>query len=239
MGIHAFPGLEEKLPAWCEKHQVTLCVFEEADDENPTPHYHMAVSGSEVSDTAARKWLAELLPAKKTTWCLRWDGQEEFLRYCCKGPDWQSVKRTKTKQMVPTPPRVIYTTYSADQIKSYHEAFWIKNAVIQEERKQGAPKSRDELIDAAVEACQHINNYDHCITALTNFVIGHYRGVCSDHQVFPVIQGAYYRLNKRICEYSFEQRMRDRLRIVCPRGYLNLSCTNTISVSELISDEEV
>ena len=137
---------------WCKKYNAVLCCREDPDNETPNPHYHIALRSDEVSQETIRNWTKKAfgdLPFSKSDFATAvWDGEEKYLRYCCKGPDWHA---DKTKQMDSyRKPDVVFTQLLIMTTDSLHAAFWDANKASGERVKPGSKKS-PELVDEVAE----------------------------------------------------------------------------------------
>lgn len=208
--IDEIPGVtREVVSAWCSKYNAVLCVREETDDETPNPHYHMALRTEEVSQETVRNWVKKVFgdsPYSRSDFATAvWDGEDSFLRYCCKGPDWQDVKSGKTKQMdSPRQPDVVFTQLLIITTVELSREFWAQNKAKGELVKKGKTKS-PELVDEVVArvrakiASMEITDtwLSKCETA-NEILMDIYKGKVNDHVIFPILQSCMYHLDRKV-----------------------------------------
>lgn len=207
--IDEIPGVtREGIKAWCLKYNAVLCVREEVDDETPNPHYHIALRTEEVSQETVRNWTKKVFGdssfSRSDFATSVWDGEESFLRYCCKGPDWQDVKSGKTKQMdSPRKPDVIMTQLLVMTTDSLHTSFWSENKV-KTERVKKCKSNPPELVDETVtkvrdkvKSGEIEDNWMAKCEAANGILMDVYKGKCNDHVIFPVLQSVMYYLDRK------------------------------------------
>lgn len=207
--IDEIPGVtREGIKAWCHKHNAVICVREEVDDETPNPHYHIALRTETVSQETVRNWTKKVFgdsPFSRSDFATAvWDGEESFLRYCCKGPDWQDVKSGKTKQMdSPRQPDVVMTQLMLLTTTSLHAEFWTENRAKSASVKKGKGKS-PELVDETVAnirvkiaSGEVEDSWMAKCEAANGYLMDIYKGKCNDHVIFPVLQSVMYQLDRK------------------------------------------
>lgn len=190
---------------WCKKHNAVLACREDPDNETPNPHYHIALRSEEVTQETIRNWTKKVfgdLPYSKSDFATAlWDGEEKYLRYCCKGPDWHA---DKTKQMDSyRKPDVVFTQLLILTTDDLHKSFWESNKISGDRVKKGGTKS-PELVDEVVSrvrakvATSEISSdwMSQCAEANT-ILMDVYNGKCNDHVIFPVLQSVMYKLDRK------------------------------------------
>lgn len=202
---------------WCKKYNAVLCCREEPDSETPNPHYHIALRSDEVSQETIRNWTKKAfgdLPYSKSDFATAmWDGDEKYLRYCCKGPDWQS---DKTKQMDSyRKPDVVFTQLLSITTDSLHKGFWDTNKVSGDRVKPGSKKSPElveEVVDKVRSKLASGEIEDTWMTkceAANAILMDVYKGKCNDHAIFPVLQSVMYNLDRKVTvAYQFSRMLK-------------------------------
>jgi len=208
--IDEIPGVtREVVSAWCSKYNAVLCVREETDEETPNPHYHIALRTEEVSQETVRNWTKKVFgdsPFSRSDFATAiWDGEDKFLRYCCKGPDWQDVKSGKTKQMdSPRLPNVVFTQLLKITTEDLHREFWAENKVkgtLVKKAKNKSPELVEEVVSqvrAKIASSEIADTWlSKCETA-NEILMDVYKGKVNDHIIFPVLQSCMYMLDRKV-----------------------------------------
>lgn len=207
--IDEIPGVtRDVIVAWCHKYNAVLAVREETDDETPNPHYHIALRTEEVSQETVRNWTKKAFgdsPFSRSDFATAiWDGDEKFLRYCCKGPNWHDIKTGKTKQMDSLrQPDVVMTQLLLITTNQLHADFWAANKAKGELVKKAKSKS-PELVEEVVSqvrakiASSEIADtwLSKCETA-NEILMDIYKGKVNDHVIFPILQSCMYHLDRK------------------------------------------
>lgn len=191
---------------WCKKYNAVVCCREEPDSETPNPHYHIALRSDEVSQETIRNWTKKAfgdLPYSKSDFATSvWDGEENYLRYCCKGPDWQG---DKTKQMDSyRKPDVIFTQLLIITTDSLHAAYWAENkarlaALVQKTAKK-SPELVDEVVDqirTKLASSEIEDDWLSKCSAANTILMDVFKGKCNDHIIFPILQSVMYQLDRK------------------------------------------
>ena len=207
--IDEIPGVtREAVIAWCHKYNAVLAVREETDDETPNPHYHIALRTEEVSQETVRNWVKKLFGdsvfSRSDFATAIWDGEDKFLRYCCKGPDWQDVKSGKTKQMdSPRQPDVVMTQLLMMTTTELNREFWTENKVKGDLVKKGKSKS-PELVEevvsqvrAKIASSEITDTWLSKCSMANEILMDVYKGKVNDHIIFPILQSCMYHLDRK------------------------------------------
>jgi len=217
--IDDHPGLKDALGKWVGEHVVVLAVWEAADDDSPNPHVHLAVRFPlAITRQTLRNRIAPLLPPshKRSDFATaKWDGDDKFLAYLCKGPSWSSV-RNGTHKGAPHPPVVWTSTLLETNVKTLHERFWTENKAKAAELKAKEKKLKTngyrDLATQITEQIQKDKAID--LTSRTEWVVEASRlllletkGYIADHTSFMIIQMVLYLGMRDTAEKTHADRM--------------------------------
>lgn len=250
--VDALEGVEENLRTWCERYGAVLCVKEWADDESSNPHFHIALRTKMVSDQSVRDWVKKLLPPANPPDSKKvkiWDGEEKFLRYCCKGPDWHAVKTgKKSSDGDLSPPIVIFTTLSPGTIGDLHCEFWNENRkqteAIRERRKDNEQKSmsvndiiRDTVAHMKEYASKNHMTYERGAYVAFSYIFDHYKGKITKYHLQPMVQSAIYQYSNQFQNQLKKAMFSDIYRSLDGPGYMApMECSNNL-YEDLISHQ--
>lgn len=200
-------GVSGKVVKWCEEKGVVLCVREEADNDTPNPHYHMAIrTPGEVTQETIRNWVKSLLPTGFTKHDFStavWDGEEALLRYLCKGPNWAQIK--KGEKVPVLPPKVIFRQLLGKTVEDLHSDFWKENAI----KGPAVKKRREDIVKECVAAVKDsgLESYAERMELASGLILDAYSGKVNDHVAFPILQSVMWTLDRRQATADFHARM--------------------------------
>lgn len=208
--VDEMTGTAEKVIEFCKspRHGVVLCTREEGDTGHPNPHYHFAIRLSEpVSQETIRNWAKSLLPpgaTKSDFQTATWDGEEKFLRYCCKGVNAGAIMKGDVKAPV-LPPKVISSHLLGMTVEALHKDFWAENA----KAAPAVKKRKEELVRSCIEHVKSagLTTYADQLETACAFVLAEYKGKVNDHVAFPIIQSVMWSLNTHQASADFHSRM--------------------------------
>jgi len=214
--LAAFAGWEESLRPWCEERGVVLAVKEFGDDESPNQeHFHLLLRTELVTDPTIRNWVKALVGetprSSKALKPLAEEAVENYLRYCCKGPNWHDVKLKKTSDR--EPPTVVFTTLLPPTIKAYHDEFWKVNTANGAQRKKAKVVTPDEIVDLCVQYLRPKGHTDYweCCNHATDWLAKYYKYRRADQHLYPMVQSVMWHMDAFHTRQMVQRRMRERM----------------------------
>lgn len=207
IGINLLPGVRDKLADYCVKLPALICV-EEVGEENEKDHVHiLAALDPPVSNQTLRNRIKKHFGVefkKEELYISEWK-TDTLKHYVCKGPS----------KSVMTQPVILHTTWTPEEIQTYHEAYWQHAAsAVKTSPAKRAKQDADELCDTIANTIKHkyIGNPDasikDCHNEICSILLAKKIGRIGDHIAFPYVQAILYRIYPRWVEADFQDRMK-------------------------------
>lgn len=237
--IDEIPGLtRDRMVEWCIEHEAVICCRETPDSETPNPHYHIAMRTKPITRETLRNWVKKVfgdLSFKSSDFATApWDGEEEYLRYCCKGPGWSKTPRVQEL------PDVVYSTLMVRlTVKQLNDDFWAKNKADGDALASKA-KTNWKMLEEVLEEMrsemrtEHIT-YDDGLSRVVSKIMTKKEGRIADQILFMYSQHIMYKLAPGPAIEDAVERMRRRFNSVRPREVISSSGVATDIYADLIS----
>jgi len=208
IGFNLIPGVDEgRVKEYCAQLPALICTREVG--ENEKPHVHILAqfdppASKQTLSNRIRRFFPDAMFGKADLYLKEWL-DVGLCRYVCKGPS----------KSVQSAPDVVFTTWTDEEVSSYHSAYWEQNATLPKKSTKKEPsKYADDLCQEIADSIKHkyVANPDRtireCHEEICQLLMAKKKGRMSDNVAFPYVQSILYQIYPRWTEADFTDRMK-------------------------------